>query len=104
MCVVMTSPSVTFHVYYKDRTEPASISAAEDFPSEAGLANVREFREPLVKATIIVPASAIGPVSQLCAVRARGPPLTSAGRTGERAGSGLSRGRSGQDVRLSAAD
>lgn len=69
--MILTAPNVSYKVIYKDGTmdNPIGyISSVEEYPSEKTISNVREFREPFIKATIIFPALSIGAVSQLCSV------------------------------------
>lgn len=75
--VLMTSPNVRYEVVYKG--SPAvqqAISSPEDYPESSRLAQVKEFREPFVKATIICPASSFGSVSKLCSDSRCGQTLT----------------------------
>lgn len=65
--VILTTPNVSYETIFKDGTI-RMISSAEEYPGEKDIINVREFREPFVKATIIFPASVIGAVSSLCSV------------------------------------
>lgn len=69
MDVIMTTPNVTYEAIARDGTV-SPISAAEDFPSGAALAKIKEFREPFVRATIIAPVSTFGTISELCSVPA----------------------------------
>lgn len=66
--VILTAPTVSYEVAYKD--EPPTmwhlISCAEEYPEERRVASVRAFREPYVRANIIVPDSMIGPMLSLC--------------------------------------
>jgi elongation factor 4 len=63
--VILTSPNVSYEAIFKDKSLRA-ISSAEEYPNTNELLNVRVFREPFVKATLIFPVSNIGSISQLC--------------------------------------
>lgn len=66
--VILTAPTVSYEVAYKDEppTQWHPISCAEEYPDERRLGRVRAFREPYVRASIIVPDSMIGPMLSLC--------------------------------------
>lgn len=69
--VLMTAPSVSYEMIFKGSDEVHPITSAEQYPSDKMIARPREFREPLVKATIICPTSCFGPIAQLCSVQCR---------------------------------
>lgn len=61
--VILTTPNVSYEAILKDGTS-RMIDSPESYPDPA---SVKEFREPLVKATLILPTSTIGAISKLCA-------------------------------------
>ncbi len=60
--VVQTAPNVTYEVVLRSG-ETLSIHKPQDVP-EAG--DIEEFRQPIVKVSIILPSEFIGPIMQLC--------------------------------------
>jgi GTP-binding protein LepA len=60
--VVQTAPTVPYEILFNDGTVKM-IDSASALPD---LSKIREIREPMIKASIIVPAENIGDISKLC--------------------------------------
>ncbi|EIN07198.1 GTP-binding protein lepa [Punctularia strigosozonata HHB-11173 SS5] len=68
--IIITAPTVPYQVVYKekgDKEKIVTISNPVDFPDMTDISSkVKEIREPLVKATIIVPEEYLGEMMDLC--------------------------------------
>ena len=60
--IVQTAPSVTYEVLSRD----GSVTVVERPSDLPDAATIEEFREPIVKLSVLAPASSIGVVMQLC--------------------------------------
>ena len=63
--LVQTAPNVTYEIVNK-RGETKSIHKPQDVPDPG---DVEEFRQPIVRCSVIVPTDYIGPVMKLCQER-----------------------------------
>lgn len=63
--LVQTAPNVTYEIVTK-RGETLEIHKPQDVPDPG---DIEEFRQPIVRCSIIVPSDYIGPVMQLCQER-----------------------------------
>lgn len=64
--IIITPPSVTFKIVYRDATEKV-ITNPNDFPDSHEIhRDVSHFEEPFVHATIAVPAEYLGKTIELC--------------------------------------
>lgn len=63
--LVQTAPNVTYEVVNK-RGETISIHKPQDVPDPG---DIEEFRQPIVRCSVIVPSDFIGPVMKLCQER-----------------------------------
>ena len=61
VAVVQTAPTVTYEVILRDG-KTIRIQSPSDLPD---LSNVVELREPMVRASVIIPADCVGPIMQL---------------------------------------
>jgi GTP-binding protein LepA len=66
--LIQTAPNVTYEIVAQTHEGPKvmRIDNPAKLPDEA---NIKEWREPMVRATIIIPAEFIGPIMQLCQER-----------------------------------
>lgn len=65
--VLMTSPNVSYEFVYKSSPSVQhTIGSPEDYPDSTRLPQIKEFREPFVKAIIICPTASFGSISKLC--------------------------------------
>jgi GTP-binding protein LepA len=63
--LIQTAPNVTYEIVANTHEGPKTlrIDNPAKLPDETA---IREWREPMVRATIIIPADSIGPIMQLC--------------------------------------
>ena len=64
--VIITAPTVPYHVYMKDTPEPIRIDSPSKFPLPTEMYNVLHFTQSYVRAIIISPPEYMGELMELC--------------------------------------